>query len=222
MPVSSYVYLALSLLLLWFPRNWLRFGMRVTPKPPRKYNQAKVERDPYDQSVKPLAEAVKSRNWLDLFRAMIGGFGVLNVAEQQAIGGDLSAAPVLLALATAALVVGTVVQMVRLQGRLSLFAPIFFLQGLTFGATGGMVGAIAMLGAWGLSPVLPSAGALLFVQGAATLCLSLLLREADPVMGMVMAGVIWMPVLVSVLFRKRLAAAFDKKFKVVPRDARAE
>ena len=221
MPVSSYVYLALSLLLLWFPRNWLRFGVRVTPKPPRKYNQTKVERDPYDKSVKPLGEAAKSRNWLDLFRAMIGAYGVLRVAEQQAQG-ELADAPVLLALAAGALLVGTMVQMIRLQGRLSLFAPIFFLQGLTFGATGGMVGTIAMLGTWGLSPVLPSAGALLFVQGAAALCLSLLLRGADPVLGMVAAGVTWVPVLISVLFRKRLAAAFDKKLKVIPRDARAE
>ena len=221
MSVSSYVYLALSLLLLWFPRNWLRFGVRVTPKPPRKYNQAKVERDPYDQSVKPLAEATKSRNWLDLFRAMIGGYGVLNVAEQHALGG-FAAAPTVLSAAAAVLLVAAVVQMIRLEGRLSLFAPIFFLQGLTFGVSGGTIGTMAMLGSWALSPVLPTAGALLFVQGAATLCLSLLLRGADPELGMVMAGVTWVPVLVSILLRKRLAASFDKKLKIVPRDARAE
>lgn len=221
MPVSSYALLFFSLLLLWFPRNWLRFGVRVTPKPPRKYNQTKVERDPHDQAVKPLVEAVKSRNWLDFFRAMIGGYGVLSVAERQAAGG-LETSPTLLAWAAGALMLGVVVQMIRMQGRLSLFAPIFFLQGLTFGAAGGVIGAITMLGSWALSPVLPSAGALLFVQGAATLCLSLLLRDADPVLGMVMTGVIWMPVLVSVLLRKRLAGAFDKKLKIIPRDARAD
>jgi hypothetical protein len=218
-PASSYVYLAFSALLLWFPRNWLRLGVRVTPKPPRKYNQVKEERDPHDRTVKPLTEAAKSRNWLDLFRAMIGGYGVFTVAEQQAEGG-LSTSPALLVWAAAALLVGVLVQMIRIQGRLSLFAPIFFLQGLTFGVMGGVIGIISMLGSWALSPVLPSAGALLFVQGASTLCLSLLLSRADPIIGMVVAGISWIPVLIAVLLRKRLAAAFDKKLKIVPRDAR--
>jgi len=35
-----------------------------------------------------------------------------------------------------------------------------------------------------------------------------------------LAGVVWMPVLVSVLLKKRLTGSFDKKFKVVSRDGR--
>ena len=220
MSPASYVFLALGVLLIWFPRNWLRFGMRVTPKPPRKYNQAKTERDPYDRSVSPVVEGVKSRNWLDLFRAMVGSWVVFVVADEYAGGAALNSTA--LTIATCVLGVGVLIQMIRMEGRLSLFAPIFFLQGMNFGVNGLTIGAITMLGAWALSPVLPSAGALLFVQGASTLCLGLLLRDAEPLLAMIVAGLTWTPVLIGVLLRKRLAASFDKKLKIVPRDARAD
>lgn len=220
MSPTSYVFLALGILLIWFPRNWLRFGMRVTPKPPRKYNQAKTERDPHDRSVSPVVEGMKSRNWLDLFRAMIGSWVVLGVAEGSA--GGAAPGSTALTLAASAMGVGVLIQMIRMEGRLSLFAPIFFLQGMNFGVNGAIIGAITMLGAWALSPVLPSAGALLFVQGASTLCLGFLLRNAEPVLAMIVAGITWAPVLISVLLRKRLAASFDKKLKIIPRDARAD
>ncbi len=220
MSAPSLVLLALALLLLFFPRNWLRLGKRVSAKAPRKYNQAKVERDPHDQAVKPLVEAAKPRNWLDFFRALIGAAVVFRVAEEH--GGAVTASSSALPWITAALVLAVVAQMIRLEGRLSLFAPIFFLQGLAFGIAGGVIGVITMLGAWALTPVLPTAGALLFVQGAVALCLSLLLNPQELAPGIVLAGVTWLPVLVSVLLRKRLAAAFDKKLKIIPRDARAD
>ena len=220
MSPTSYVFLALGVFLIWFPRNWLRFGKRVTPKPPRKYNQVKTERDPHDRSVSPVVEAVKSRNWLDWFRAMVGSWVLFIVADDYAKGAALNTTA--LTVAGGVLGVGVFIQMIRLEGRLSLFAPIFFLQGMNFGVNGLVIGAIAMLGAWALSPVLPSAGALLFVQGASTLCLGLLLRDAEPVLAMIVAGLTWIPPLVSVLLRKRLAASFDKKLKIMPREARAD
>lgn len=218
MPFSSYVYLALGVFLLWFPRNWLRLGKRVTSKPPRKYNQAKIERDPHDQSVSPLVEGAKPRNWLDWFRALIGSWVITGVlAEPGSAPPHQHAAQLSL---IGVLLVGVAVQMIRFEGRLSLFAPVFFLQGMTFGLVGGVVGAIAMFGSWALSPMLPTVGALLFVQGAATLCLALLL-EIEPVYGFALAGLAWLPPVLAILLRKRLAASFDKKLKVIPRDNRA-
>ena len=193
----------------------------MTPKPPRKYNQAKVERDPHDQSVKPLVEAAKLRNWVDLFRALVGAAVLFYVARENS-GGGSTVTDDLLAAVVGVLVVAVIAQMIRLQGRLGLFAPIFFLQGMNLGINGAVVGLIAMLGTWALTPVLPSAGALLFVQGAVTLILCFLLSEANPALGMIVAGVTWLPMVVSVLMRKRLSAAFDKKLKIVPRDARAD
>lgn len=217
MSASTYVLLGFALLLLWFPRNWLRAGLRVTAKPPRKYNQSKVERDPHDRSVKPLAEAAKARNWLDWFRAMIGTWVIADVANSQV--GRTASGTVELWIAAGVLLVGVIVQMIRLEGRLSLFAPIFFLQGMNIGLNGPMIGLLVMLGSWALSPVLPTAATFLFVQGASTLCLGFLIKGADPGAGMAMAILSWVPALIAVLLRKRLAATFDKKLKIVPRDA---
>ena len=214
MPASSYVQFALAILLLCFPRNWLRHGLRVTPKPARKYNQAKVERDPYDRTVKPTVEALKPRNWVDFFRAMVGGGVLFHVVEERF--GVLAESSMLFGITCAGLAV------VRLEGRLSLFAPIFYLQGLGIGVCGPVVGLFSMLGAWGLSPVLPTAGALLFVQGTGTLCLGFLLKDEDPALATLIACVTLLPSVVSVLLRKRLTASFDKKMKIIPRDARAE
>jgi hypothetical protein len=219
-PVIFYIYLATALLLLFFPRGWMRFGKRVSPKPPRKVNQTKVERDPYDRSPKPLQEATKPRNWVDFFRAAASGYAIMLVGQQWSVDHEATPTGWVLALVAVIWVLGTLVQMVRIEGRLGLYAPVFFLQGLGVGVMGSVIGFIAMFGSWALSPVLPGVGALLFVQGAITLCLSLMIRDAEPIIGMVLAGVIWMPVLLSVLLKKRLTGSFDKKFKVVPRDGR--
>lgn len=215
-----YPFLLFALLLLWFPRAWLRHGLRVTPKPPRRVNQAKEERDPHERGVRPLAEAMKSRNWVDLLRAAVGAYGVTAVAFS-APGLPGTHVPTLVCQG-GILLVAVLIQMIRIEGRLSFFAPIFFLQGMAFGVCGGLVGMLAMLGSWALTPVLPGAGAVLFVQGGLTLSLGLLLQRCEPKLLMVLTAVTWLPVLLSILLRKRLSASFDKRMKVVPRGAWAE
>lgn len=214
-----YPFLVFALLLLWFPRAWLRHGLRVTPKPPRRVNQVKEERDPFERGVKPLKEGAKSRNWVDLLRAAVGSYGLTTVAFT-APGLPGTHVPTLVAQG-AILAMAVLFQMIRLEGRLSFFAPIFFLQGMTFGVCGGLVGGLTMLGTWALSPVLPGAAALLFVQGGLALVLGLLLQVVEPRLLMILAATIWMPVVLGVLMRKRLSAAFDKRLKVVSRAEQA-
>lgn len=217
-----YPFLFFSLLLLWFPRGWLRHGWRVTPKPPRRINQAKVERDPYERGVKLLTEATKSRNWVDLFRGAVGAYGVTAIAITPPADRVLAHTPTL-SVQMAILGVAVFIQMVRLEGRFSLFAPIFFLQGIAFGVGGPLVGILAMIGCWALSPMLPGPGAVLFVQGAVALVLGLFLHDKEePHLFLIMAGVTWMPVLLAILFQKRLSASLDKRLKVVPRGAWSE
>ncbi len=196
--------------------------MRVTPKPPRRINQPKVERDPYERGVKVLVEATKSRNWVDLFRGAVGAYGVTATAINPPADAVGAHAPTLF-LQAAILVVAALIQMVRLEGRFSLFAPIFFLQGIAFGVGGPLVGFLAMIGRWGLSPILPGPGAVLFVQGGLALILGFLLHpDRTPHFSLIMAGVTWLPVLISVLLQKRLSASLDKRLKVVPRGAWGE
>jgi hypothetical protein len=217
-----YPFLIFSLLLLWFPRGWLRHGWRVTPKPARRINQAKVERDPYERGVKLVTEATKSRNWVDLFRSAVGAYGVTAVAITPPAETVLAHTPTV-SLQAAILCVAVFIQMVRLEGRFSLFAPIFFVQGIAFGVGGPLVGFLAMIGCWALSPVLPGPGAVLFVQGALALAIGLLLHpKEEPHLLLVTAGVTWIPVLLSVLFQKRLSASLDKRLKIIPRGAWAD
>jgi hypothetical protein len=207
--------LIVAAILLWFPRGWLRLGARLTAKPPRKYNQMRVERDVYDNSVKPLAEAAKSRNWIDLARGAIGAVTV--VFTLQELMGTTESKGVALYCSAGMLLVGVGVQLIRLEGRLSLFAPIFFLQGMAIGLIGPLAGLLAMLGTWGLSPVLPNSSAVLFVQGGLAVCLSLLLPDSDLELALLAGGLTWLPVLIAVLTQRRLAATFDKKLKIIPR-----
>ena len=213
--------LVFALLLLVFPRNWLRHGPRIGGRAARRHaGETAPERDTNERGLKPLVEAGKWRNWIDFGRGAVGGLaltGAAIVAPDSPKAGDW----VTLTLHGVVFGAAAVVQMLRIEGRLALFAPIYFLQGLTFGVAGWFVGLVAMLGSWALTPVLPGPGALLFVQGAVALSLGLLLGNTAPNVLMVLAGVVWLPMLASVLMHRRLSASFDKRVKRVPRERRA-
>ncbi len=159
---------------------------------------------------------MKPRNWIDFVRAAAGAYALTKVALVPAGEGR----EWFWASAGAVLFVSVLVQMLRWEGRLGLFAPVFFLQGLCFGVAGGLVGILTMAGSWGLSPVLPGPGAFIFVQGAIALSLGLVFERADPPLLFVLSGVIWLPMVTSVLLHKRLSASFDKRVKVVTRESR--
>lgn len=167
----------------------------------------------------PLAEAGKARNWIDFARGAVGGYALIAFALQ-APEDTVGVHTVTLIWQGVVLALAALMQMARMEGRFSLFAPIFFLQGLTLGAAGWLVGLLAMVGSWALTPVLPGPGAVLFIHGAFTLILGLLLPGQAPALVMVLAGVVWLPVLLSVLLKKRLSASFDKRTKVVSRSSR--
>ncbi len=212
--------LVFALLLLLFPRNWLRHGPRVGGRPVRRQpGEPAPERDPNERGLKPLVEAAKPRNWIDFGRGAVGALALTCaaiLAPEGGLGGDWQT----LTLHGVVLGVASIVQMLRVEGRLTLFAPIYFLQGVTFGIAGWFVGLVAMVGSWALTPVLPGPGGLLFVQGAVALSLGLLLGNTAPPALMILAGVIWLPMLVSILMHRRLSASFDKRLKWVPRENR--
>lgn len=212
--------LLFALLLLLFPRNWLRHGWRVGSRAARRNpDEPLPERDPNERGLKPLVEAGKSRNWIDFGRGAVGALALTCaaiLAPEGSQGGDWQT----LTLHGVVLGTASIVQMLRIEGRLTLFAPIYFLQGVTFGVAGWFVGLVAMVGSWALTPVLPGPGALLFVQGAVALSLGLLLGNTAPPALMILAGAIWLPMLVSILLHRRLSASFDKRVKRVSREGR--
>jgi hypothetical protein len=215
----DYVYLIFSLLLLWFPRNLLRHGQRFGAKPARRTDGPPAERDPLDKSLRPLDEVAKSRNWVDFGRAAVGAYGVTTWGIMQT---EAETGRAVAILHGAVLLAGMAIQMVRVQqGRVGLFAPIFFLQGVGVGVAGIVTGGLAMAGSWALSPVLPGAAAVLFVQGGLALCFGFLLGHMDTDTMMLIGAVTWAPVLLSLLLRKRLSAGFGKRVKIVSRSSKS-
>ncbi|TAG33003.1 MAG: hypothetical protein EAZ36_01420 [Verrucomicrobia bacterium] len=216
MTAPYYLILGLALLILWFPRNWLRYGRRSKSSGGRKSNQVRGERDPYGQKIRLLEEVVKLRSWVDFFRALVGGWIVLWMAKEQSTADGLPSDVIFYVAAACTLAVLT--QLFRLQGRLALFAPIFFLQGLTLGALGPIVGFAAMVLSWALSPLLPSPAALLFIQAGITFSLGFLLNPTEPAVTIILTSVTCLPVVCGLLLQKRLATGFDKKLKIVHRN----
>jgi hypothetical protein len=213
----SFVYLLPALILLWLPRHWLRRGPRMDIGG-RRSPRPRVDKENEEPGIKPLAEMSKGRNWSDFLRAAVGGHVITSLAVLPPAELSGPHKPTLW-LVGVLLGAGVLVQMLRVEGRVTLFAPVFYLQGLSLGVVGALTGSLAMVGSWVLTPILPGVGAILFVQGGVVLILGLLFENpaASPALVMITSGLVWTPVLTSVLFRKRLSAAFEKRSKVVAR-----
>lgn len=213
---TTYLQVGLVLGLLAVPRGWLRSGPKVRKKSSRRQKQEEWTpgRDPGDRSLRVTEEIAKPRNWIDLARAGLATWLLTlllpelpGVAEWDALSRTLLIAGVLAA--------GCLVQTLRFESRLSLFAPVFYLQGVALGLLGPVPGLLAMVAAWGLSPMLPGPVSMLFCQGALATGLGLLLLDAEFGPALVAGGVTILPAMVAVLAKRRLNAGLEKKPKLV-------
>jgi hypothetical protein len=214
------IYLLIGALLLCFPRSWLRWGnltRRTRRRGERPSAEVHRERLPGDESVWLGEELGKRRNWLDLLRALIGGYAVVVMAVNTPPGvlpGDLGLA--FPWVQGGVLVAGVLVQTVRYEARLALYPPIFFVGGLVFALVGWKAALLAFFAVWALNVVLPSAMIFLVVHGFIVLILGLVMTRA-PLESSVAAGLIVMPTLLALLSKRRLMAQFGRKAKVVRR-----
>jgi hypothetical protein len=238
-PTLNYAFIGCALVLLWLPRSMLRRGARValakaegdTRKAPRG-ESAEESRDEHDHGVRLRYEFPKFRNWVDFFRALIGGHALMSgvsflasaansavLAPGEALGAiaHASHAPPWIMVQVGVFTVAVWAQMVRREGRLQFFAPVFFLQGLAWPIVGWQVAGLAILGVWSLSPVLRSPAAFLCVQALLLGLLGFLLMPGELIPGAVAAGLAVLPPLVGVLFNRRLTGSFEKKEKVTVR-----
>jgi hypothetical protein len=212
-------YLGLGLLLLWFPRPWLRYGA-FRRKARRRDWAPNRERQPGDFSVWLGEEALKARNWVDFFRALAGGAAVggtliPTIAAITPAGPDagVPAARLVLGLKLAILLAGLALQLFRREERVSLFAPIFYLQGLAFGLLGWKAAACAIALAWAANAVLPSAAVLLAVFAFLEILAGLFFRQ--PRRETLLAGALTLlPVFASLALKRRLAQ-FTKRTKII-------
>jgi hypothetical protein len=212
-------YFLLGLLLLWFPRRWMRFGAvlrrrrksthRVADEPWRR-------RDPGDPRLSAREEFGKARNYFDLLRglagslAIMGGFGIVASLTPAPGSGRLVANQVF-ALQIALLLVGLAIQTIRIEhGRLSFFAPIFYLAGLSVAFCGPWAALFAFCLVWSVNAMFGSAQAFMAVYAVLLAGFGILFRWGSLQMAIVPAVLCLLPVLASLLTRRRLGA-FTRK-----------
>jgi len=214
----NYPLLAFAILLLWFPRQWLRFGgfhngsrrgKRLAEWSPRG------QREPGDVSIWFGEEIRKGRNWVDLLRAVAGGLAVCqpDVAFNLPTKADSFMLLLAMALKTAILFCGLLVQILRFEGKATLFAPLFYLQGLAFGLLGWKAALFAIATVWVINTVLPSAAVFLFVMASLMLCFGMIYHVDNKELSLAV-GLVMLPGLLSVIFKRRLAQ-FTKKTKII-------
>lgn len=202
--IVHYWLLPFALILLWFPRQWLRNGAAVIPTPKFRRRVVK-DHDPRDLSLRWREEFFKFRNWVDVFRAMIGSWAIMAGCFDLADDAPKYIGPVILLIQAAVLLAGVVIQTMRYErGEFTLVAPVFFVMGLGFGIVGWLAALFACVMAWTLNRALPSAGYFLCVLGGLQACFGYVLQSASPVMAVLMTGLSIIPVVLSAVTHRRL------------------
>ena len=157
----------IAVLLLWLPRQVLRLGGKVLRfggrrRKIRDTNPAHV-REHGDPAVSLREEIAKPRNTIDLLRATLGSVVILGAFEgiepalRAGPGADAAELQRVFFLQIAVLLAGVLIQTFRYEGRLTLFAPIFYLSGLTFGMCGFYPALFALVLVWTINLGLPNA-----------------------------------------------------------------
>lgn len=210
--IINFWLLPIALVLLWLPRQWLRFGGKVFSVPRRHHRtEPGVEHDQGDVSLKYREEFTKSRNWVDFLRAIVGSVAVTYCCFENA-DAVKAADGWIFVLQCVVFVVAVLLQTLRFEGRFSLVAPVFFILGLSFGLIGWKGGLFAGITIWTLNLVLPSAGVFLFVFAGVEICFGLLLSKVPLRFALLAAALAILPVLLSAVTRHRLVR-FSKKTK---------
>jgi len=224
----DYPLLLLAVILLWFPRQWLRFGRGVMRRwrwgkraKGRRQETGNV-REPGDTRLRANEEFAKPRNYIDFFRALLGAlllvgnssWGVdasLTVATDQELLGHEAA--LIDRLRMAVMLIAVLIQFIRYEGRVTLYAPIFFLGGLGLALAGFNAGVIALLVAWTMNASIPlTPASYLTVYGLLIFMLGLVFRGMTDSYVLFVGTMCLLPVVVSLLARRSLAV-FTKRIK---------
>lgn len=185
---STFLILATALLWLPFPNLNKRFRMRWLLL---RYTQPEV------------GKVLGSwQNYLDLLRAAVAAFVLLSFSNH--LQANPNVRPELLWIPKASLLIGVLIQTVRWTSPAMLFAPVFYLGGITLVVSGYIEGGFAFLFGWafaiGAKDVrwqLPVMGGSLALVGFFNQSISLWL--------VLNVGLIFLPLTVALMFNRRLA-----------------
>lgn len=214
------LFLIIGLVLLWTPRSWLRLGKpHKTRKDLKQTGGPSRDRMPGDQSLWVEEEFKRRRNWLDFGRAMAGGAAVLQavpaLVDAVVAVPDVSLAQVTFSTQTVILLAAVIIQMVRVEERLTLFPPIFFVLGLAFALVGWKAALMGFITIWAINLVLPNPAVFLTTYGGGMVILGVFFGSGvGP--AVLLGGLAMIPPVVAVLFRRRLVQ-FRKRTKIAVR-----
>ncbi len=220
--VIHWPLLLLGILLLWFPRRWMRFGTVIKPRRRRRNTSPGWKSDPWnrqepgDPRINVRIEFTKPRNFIDFFRAGVGTLVVLGAYDllpglTVAAGAGALAARQLLVIKLLILLVAVLIQTVRVEERrLSFFAPVFFLTGLSIGLCGPWAALFALLLVWSVSPMFANAQAFLVAYALLLGGFGVMFRSVSLTYVGTAAGLCFLPVLLSLLTKRRLGV-FTRK-----------
>lgn len=208
-------FLLFALLLLWFPRQWMRLGFSIGGKRSKHDTSGRGQepwntREPGDVTIRFRDEVVKLRNYVDVLRgaagslAVMGGMGIdacISVADGASRGASLEVLVVKLLI----LLAGLLIQTMRFEKhRFVFFAPIFFLWGISFGLCGlkGAMFAFAMT--WAVNPMLRNPQAFLSVYALLMMAFGSLFLGFGSKLPIVALIYCFLPVLLSLLTQRPL------------------
>lgn len=210
-------FLLIAIVLLWFPRQWMRQGLSFWNHRKRR-SEGAVRRDeepwhahePGNPSVRFGAEFTKLRNYVDALRATAGCVAILGRFEldsclQAAPGAAAVVAQEVMALKIAILLVGLLIQTVRYERqRLLFFAPIFFLFGLSIGLCGVKGACFAFVLVWAVNPMLKNPQGFLTVYALVMGVFGLFFLGWSNKLPLVAFVLCFLPVLLSLLAQRPL------------------
>lgn len=204
----------IGLLLLWFPRRWMRRGAAFLQRRKKSAESTRTEpwknREPGDPHLSFPAEFGKFRNYIDLLRAgagslmLWGGLGI-PAAFALAAGSSRNEALKFMALRALLLLIGVLIQSIRYEKKhLSFYPPIFYLAGVSVALCDPRGAAFAFVLIWAINSALPNARAFLSAYAVLIVAFGLFFSRRMN-LSVVYAGVLcFLPVLLSLLANRQL------------------
>lgn len=208
-------FLFFALLLLWYPRQWMRLGFSVGNRRRQHDTSGRGKepwktREPGDLAVRFADEFMKPRNYVDVLRgaagslAVMGGLGI-DACIAAANNAGAAAGTEVLIVKILILLAGLLIQTMRFEKHhFVFFAPIFFLWGISVGLCGlkGAMFAFAMT--WAVNPMLRNPQAFLSIYALLMLGFGSLFLGIGNKLPVVALLYCFLPVLLSLLAHRPL------------------
>lgn len=207
-----WLYLALALAMLCFPRQWMRFGKWRKKRRKERETMDKFAqdgaRDPNDQSVRLGRELRSLRNYLDFFRGAAGALALWDFS--------FTAEPknaTVLTLKITITVIAVLIQSSRWRQRITWFAAIFFLAGFVIGMGNYVAGSLAFLLVCTVNPIIPTPRLFVAAFGFVLVPFGIFLGN-NTALAIIASSIVFLPVLLSLL-SKRPMVVFTRKRNLV-------